>query len=177
MNFTHNFERNFFSSAIIEWNRPDPIIRNSPSYESSKENILKFKRALQNSSFQCHSTVAIKYFTRLQLNFRLLRDHKFKNPFQTFLFHSNPAVCKQKGPLVLYSNASNTKTSVLFFLPTFVISNAVFWIETSLILSRQFFKEITMLVKHRTLIFQMLLSNTYCLLYVLRRIIRKTNSP
>ena len=154
------------------------MIRNSPSYDSSKENILKFKRALQNSSFQCHNTVGIKYFTRLQLNFRLLRDHKFKHSFQTFLFHSNPAVCKQKGPLILYSNASNTKTNVLFFLPTFVISNAVFWTETSLIiLSRHFFKEITMLVKHRTLISQMLLSTTYCLLYVLRRIIMKTNSP
>ena len=39
----HNFfKNNFFPSAIIEWNRLDPAIRNAESLDIFKINILKF---------------------------------------------------------------------------------------------------------------------------------------
>ena len=41
MNIKHNFFKNtFFPSTIIEWNKLDPAIRNSASFNSFKESIL-----------------------------------------------------------------------------------------------------------------------------------------
>ena len=83
MNVKHNFLKNtFFPSTRIEWNKLDPEIRNSTSFDSFKESILKFIRPAPNSIFQCHNPKGIKYLTRLRVNFSHLRDHKFKHSFQ-----------------------------------------------------------------------------------------------
>ena len=61
MYIKHNFfENTFFPSTIIEWNRLDPAIRNSKSFNSFKESILKFIRPAPNSIFQCHNPKGIK---------------------------------------------------------------------------------------------------------------------
>ena len=82
MNVKHNFFKNtFFPSTIIKWNRLDPTIRNSISFNSFKETILKFIRP-PKSIFQCHNPNGMKCLTLLRVNFSHLRDHKFKHSFQ-----------------------------------------------------------------------------------------------
>ena len=83
MNVKHNFFNNtFFPSTIIEWNKLDPEICTSASFDSFKESILKFIRPAPNSICQCHNPKGIKYLTRLRVNFSHFRDHKFKHSFQ-----------------------------------------------------------------------------------------------
>ena len=77
MNIKHNFFKNtFFSSTLIEWNKLDPAFRNSASFNSFKESILKFIRPAPNNIFQCQNPKEMKYLTRLQVNFSHLRDQK-----------------------------------------------------------------------------------------------------
>ena len=61
MNVKHNFLKNtFFPSTIIEWNKLDPEIRNSASFDSFKENIHKSIRPAPKGIFQCHNPKGIK---------------------------------------------------------------------------------------------------------------------
>ena len=87
----HNFSKNsFFPSTIIEWNNLDPNLRNSDTYRTFKNAILKFIRPSPNSVFECHNPQGIKFLTRLRLGLSHLREHKFKHSFQDSL---NP-LCK-----------------------------------------------------------------------------------
>ena len=66
--FKHNFFKNtFFPSTILEWNKLDPSLRNSSSYNVFKNSILKFIRPFPNKIFQCHNAKGIKLVTRLRL--------------------------------------------------------------------------------------------------------------
>ena len=66
--FKHNFFKNtFFPSTILEWNKLDPSLRNSASYNVFKNSILKFIRPFPNKIFQCHNAKGIKLVTRLRL--------------------------------------------------------------------------------------------------------------
>ena len=83
MNVKHNvFKNTFFPSTIIEWNKLDPEIHNSTSFDSFQESILKFIRPAPNSIFQCHNPKGMKYLTRLRVNISHLPHHKFKHSFQ-----------------------------------------------------------------------------------------------
>ena len=43
LSFKHIFKKStFYPSAVIEWNKLDPFLRNSASYNVFKNNILKF---------------------------------------------------------------------------------------------------------------------------------------
>ena len=84
--FKHNFFKNtFFPSTILEWNKLDPSLRNSTSYNVFKNSILKFIRPSPNKIFQCHNPKGIKLVTRLRLGLSHLREHKFKHSFQDTL--------------------------------------------------------------------------------------------
>ena len=68
LSFKHNFFKNaFFPSAILEWNKLDPSLRNSANYNVFKNSILKFIRPFPNEIFQCHNPKGIKLVTRLRL--------------------------------------------------------------------------------------------------------------
>ena len=87
----HNFFKNsFFPSTIIKWNNLDPNQRNSDTYGTFKNAILKFIRPSPNSVFECHNPQGIKFLKRLCLGLSHLREHKFKHSFQDSL---NP-LCK-----------------------------------------------------------------------------------
>ena len=87
----HNFFKNsFFRSTIIEWNNLDPNLRNSDTYGTFRNAILKFIRPSPNSVFECHNPQGIKFLTRLRLGLSHLREHKSNNSFQDLL---NP-LCK-----------------------------------------------------------------------------------
>ena len=86
LSFKHNFFKNtFFPSTILEWNKLDPSLRNSTSYNVFKNSILKFIRPSPNKIFQCHNPKVIKLVTRLRLGLSHLREHKFKHSFQDTL--------------------------------------------------------------------------------------------
>ena len=79
LSFKHNFFKNtFFPSTILEWNKLDPSLRNSASYNVFKNSILKFIRPSPNPK-------GIKLVTRLRLGLSHLREHKFKHSFQDTL--------------------------------------------------------------------------------------------
>ena len=77
-----SFKNPFFPSAFIEWNKLDPILRNSKSISVFKEKILNFIRPSPNSFFDRHNPKGIKLITRLRLGLSHLREHKFKHGFQ-----------------------------------------------------------------------------------------------
>ena len=72
LRFKHNFfflkkKKTFFSSAILEWDKVDPSLRNLPSYNFFKISILKFIRPSPNKIFQCYKPKRIKLVTQLGL--------------------------------------------------------------------------------------------------------------
>ena len=86
LSFKHNFLKNtFFPSTILEWNKLDPSLRNSASYNVFKNSILKFIRPSPDKIFQCHNPKEIKLVTRLRLGQSHLREHKIKHSFQDTL--------------------------------------------------------------------------------------------
>ena len=100
----HNFLKNyFFPSAIIEWNKIDPNLRNSKSISVFKEKMLNFIRPSPNSVFDIRNPKGIKLITRLRLGLSHLREHKFKHSFQDTI---NP----------LCNCGQNTESATHFFL-------------------------------------------------------------
>ena len=82
----HNFFKNsFFTSTIIEWNNLDSNLRNSDTYGTFKNAILKFIRPSPNSVFEYHNPQGIKFLARLLLSLSHLHEHKFKHSFQDSL--------------------------------------------------------------------------------------------
>ena len=83
LSFKHNFFKNtFFPSAILEWNKLDPCLRNSTSYNVFKNSILKFIRPSPNKIFQCHNPKGTKLVTRLRLGLRHLESISLSTAFK-----------------------------------------------------------------------------------------------
>ena len=70
------FSKNFFPSAIIEWNNLDPNLRNSKSISVFKEKMHNFIRPSPNSVFDIRNPKGIR------LGLSHFREHKFKHSFQ-----------------------------------------------------------------------------------------------
>ena len=82
-NIKHNFFKNsFFPSAVIEWNKLDPNLRNATTYANFRKGILSFIRPKPNSVYNCNNPKGLKLITRLRLGLSHLREHKFKHNFQ-----------------------------------------------------------------------------------------------
>ena len=71
----------FFPSLVTKWNKLDLSIRKSTSLNIFKGRLLRFVKPLENSVFNCHNPIGIKYLTRTRLGFSHLRYHKFKHGF------------------------------------------------------------------------------------------------
>ena len=79
----YNFFKDIiYPSTIIEWNKLDPEIWNSASFNSFKESILKSIRPAPNSIFRYHNSTGIKYLKWLRVKFSHLRALNFKHSFQ-----------------------------------------------------------------------------------------------
>ena len=79
LSFKHNFLKNtFFSSTNLEWNKLDPSLQSSASYNVFKNSILKFIRPSPNPK-------GIKLVTRLRLGLSHLCEYEFKYSFQDTL--------------------------------------------------------------------------------------------
>ena len=93
----------FFPSTAIEWIKLDNNIRYSESVSAFKKQILKFIRPSPNSTFHVHNPHGIKLLTRLRVELRHLREHKFRHNFQD--------------PLDQFCNCGrHTETTIHFFL-------------------------------------------------------------
>ena len=73
------------NSTIIEWNNLDPNLRNSDTYGTFKNTILKYIWPSPNSVFKFHDPQGIKFLTRLGLGLRHFCERKFKYSFEDSL--------------------------------------------------------------------------------------------
>ena len=69
------FENSFFLAIITEWNDLDHSLRNAPSINVFKQNVLKFIRLGPNKVFNIYSPHGLKLLTRLRLGLYRLRGH------------------------------------------------------------------------------------------------------
>ena len=108
MSIKHKFfENTSFPSTIIEWNKLDSTIRNSTSFNSFKETILKFIRPAPNSIFQRHNPDGIKYLTGLWVKFK----HSFQdtdNPLCTCSLEA-----EKTNHFILHCPIRSIKSSIL----------------------------------------------------------------
>ena len=69
------FKYSFFPYPIIEWNKLDINLRNAKSFLIFRNSLLKIGRPMENSIYNIHDPVAIKYLTRLRLGLSHLNEH------------------------------------------------------------------------------------------------------
>ena len=79
------FENSFFPATITEFNDLDYSLRNAPSINVLKQNILKFIRLGPNKKFNIYKPHGLKLLTRLFLGLSHLLGHKFKPNFSDCL--------------------------------------------------------------------------------------------
>ena len=79
------FKNSFIPNVIYEWNKLDPDICSSASYNLFLNTLLKFIRPLQRKMFSINDSVGVKLLTRLRLGFSHLREHKFRHGFRDIL--------------------------------------------------------------------------------------------
>ena len=79
------FENSFFPATKTEWNDLDYSLRNAPSINVFKQNILKFIRLSPNKGFNIYNRHGLKLLARLRLGLRHLRGHKFNHNFSDCL--------------------------------------------------------------------------------------------
>ena len=76
------FKNSFFPNVIYEWNKLNPDIRSSASYNLFRNTLLKFIRSAQRKTLHINDSVGVKLLTRLRLGFSHLRGHKFRHGFR-----------------------------------------------------------------------------------------------
>ena len=79
---TKSFSNSFFPYCIKEWNKLDLKIKNLPSLSIFKKSLLVFCKFEENSLFNVHNPIDVKYFNRLRLSFSHLNEHKFHHNFR-----------------------------------------------------------------------------------------------
>ena len=82
---TEYFKNSFFPCVIGEWNKLNPKIRRSGSYNIFRNTILNFIRASASKVYNINDAIGIKLITRLHLGFSDLHEHKFKHNFRDTL--------------------------------------------------------------------------------------------
>ena len=87
---TKSFSNFFFPYCIKEWNKLDAKIKNLPSLFTFKKTLLVFCKTEENSLFNVHSPIGVKYLNRLRLNFSHLNEHNFHHNFRDRV---NPLRC------------------------------------------------------------------------------------
>ena len=76
---TECFKNSFFLCVISEWNKLNPEIRRSGSYNVFRKLLLNFIQPNASKVYNINDTIGIKLITRLRLGFSDLREDKFKH--------------------------------------------------------------------------------------------------
>ena len=79
------FKNSFIPNVIYEWNKLDPHIRSSASYNLFRNTLLQFIMPAQKKTLNINDSVGVKLLTRLRLGFSHLREHKFRHGFRDIL--------------------------------------------------------------------------------------------
>ena len=87
---TKSFSNSFFPYCIKEWNKLDTKTKNVPSLSTFNKALLVFCKTEENSLFNVHNPIDVKYFNKLRLNFSHLNEHKFHYNFRDTV---NPLCC------------------------------------------------------------------------------------
>ena len=82
---TDQFKYSFSPYSIIEWNKLDINLHNTKYFLIFRNSLLKIGRPVQNSIYNMHDPVGIKYLTTLRLGLGHLNEHKFRHNFQDYL--------------------------------------------------------------------------------------------
>ena len=96
-------QNSFFPCVIGKWNKLNPEIRRSDSYNIFRKSISNFIRLSASKIYNINDTIGIKLITRLRLGISHLREHKFKHNFEDTL---NP----------LYSCSIEVESTTHYFL-------------------------------------------------------------
>ena len=79
---TEYFKNSLFLRYRCEWNKLNPEIHNSGSYNIFRKLLLNFLRSSTGKVYNINDTIVIKLITRLRLDLSHLREQKFKQNFQ-----------------------------------------------------------------------------------------------
>ena len=79
------FRNSSIPNVIYEWNKLDPAICSSASYNLFCNTLLKCIRPVQRKMFKINDSVGVKLLTRLCLGFSNFREHKFRHGFRDIL--------------------------------------------------------------------------------------------
>ena len=90
------FKNSFIPTVSNEWNKLDPDIHSSTSFNLFCNTLLKFIRPVQRKIFNINDSVGVKLLTRLQLGFSHLREHKFRHGFRDILNSLRPCSTEAK---------------------------------------------------------------------------------
>ena len=83
---TAQFKFSFFLPySVTKWNKLDMNLCNAKSLLIFRNLLLKIGRPMQNSIYNIHDPVGIKYLTRLRLGLSHLNEHKFRHNFQDYV--------------------------------------------------------------------------------------------
>ena len=74
------------SFPYVEWNKLNPEIRSSGSYNIFHKSLLNFIRPSASKVYNINDTIGIKLITRLHLGFSHLPEHKVQHNFQDITF-------------------------------------------------------------------------------------------
>ena len=83
---TKNFSNSFFPYYTKEWNKLDMKIKNLPPLSAFKKALLISCKTEENSLFNVHNPIGVKYLNRLTLNFSHLNEHKFHHNFRDTVY-------------------------------------------------------------------------------------------
>ena len=72
-------------NAYVTWPEHTVNLCNAKSFLMFRNSLLKIGRPMQNSIYNIHDPVGIKYLTRLRLGLSHLNEHKFRHNFQDCL--------------------------------------------------------------------------------------------
>ena len=79
------FKNSLIPNSIYEWNKLDPDILSSASYNLFRNTLLKFIRPAQRKKFDINDSVGVKLLTRSRLGFSHLREYNFRHGFRDIL--------------------------------------------------------------------------------------------
>ena len=82
---TEYFKNSFFPCVTGEWNKLNPEIRSSCSYNIFWKSLLNFIRPSATNVYDINDTMGIKLITLVRLGFSHLREHKLKYNIQDTL--------------------------------------------------------------------------------------------
>ena len=88
---TEKFRSSFYPNSLLEWNRLDPEIRESPSLSIFKKKLLLKIRPVYNSVYGIYNPKGVSFLTQLRVGLSKLNYHKFRHNFADTMSPMCPA--------------------------------------------------------------------------------------